>query len=122
MSDSVFRSRSRTDAADSGSDAEARICQSVDSDELLAALGDDYARRIVTLLSDESLPAREIVERLEVSRPTVYRRLNRLQEIGVVSSSMDYDPDGHHRQRFGIAVDRVTLSFDDEGVAVESPT
>jgi DNA-binding transcriptional ArsR family regulator len=94
--------------------------ESIDPDELLAVLGDDYARRIVAALGDESLPARAIVDRLDASRPTVYRRLNRLEDAGVVASAMDYDPDGHHRRRFRVALDGLTLSFDDGRVALES--
>jgi hypothetical protein len=35
---------------------------------------------------------------------------------------MSYDPDGHHRQRFRTTLDRVLLSFEDEGLVVEPST
>jgi DNA-binding transcriptional ArsR family regulator len=93
-----------------------------DADELLALLSDDYARCVLEAILDEALPAREIADRLDASRATVYRRLDRLESAGLVESSMSYDPDGHHRQRFRTTLDRVLLSFEDEGLVVEPST
>ncbi|WP_276257941.1 ArsR/SmtB family transcription factor [Haloglomus litoreum] len=86
----------------------------VDADELLSLLGDEYAREILSTLGDQSLPAREIVDRSSVSRPTVYRRLDRLEEAGLVETTMSLHPDGHHRKEFRIVVDAVELRPKDD--------
>ena len=78
----------------------------VPTDVLLDILGDGYARRILGLLSDRPRTGRELTEQTDMSRPTVYRRLETLQEHGLVRSEMQFDPDGHHRKRFHATVDR----------------
>ena len=86
---------------------------SVDPEQLLTLLGDEYTRAIIDALGAESLPAREIASRTEISRPTVYRRLDRLEAAGVVEPTMTVDPDGHHRQAFEIVIDGLELSLGD---------
>jgi len=84
----------------------------VDSEEALSMLGDNYAREILTVISTDPLPAREIADRLGASRATVYRRLNRLESAGVVRATMSYHPDGHHRKQFQADFERLVLSID----------
>lgn len=81
----------------------------LDADELLSLLGDEYAREILTTLGDQSLPARDIVDRSNMSRPTVYRRLNRLEEAGLVETRMSLHPDDHHRKEFQVVVEELEL-------------
>lgn len=88
----------------------------VDAEEFLSLLGDEYTREILTTLGDQSLPAREIVDRSSVSRPTVYRRLDRLEEAGLVETTMSLHPDGHHRKEFRIVVEKVELRPGDDAL------
>ena len=88
-----------------------RTEQPIDTDELLSVLGDNHTREILTIIGEESLPAREIAERLDISRPTVYRRLNRLESLGVVEGVMSIHSSGQHRQEFRVVLDEVTLSL-----------
>jgi DNA-binding transcriptional ArsR family regulator len=85
--------------------------RAVDTDELLALLGDEFTRDILSTLGDESLPAREIADRAAISRPTVYRRLNRLEDAGVVETNMEIHLDGKHRKQFQIVLDEVAVSL-----------
>ncbi|MFC7042138.1 ArsR/SmtB family transcription factor [Halonotius sp. GCM10025705] len=87
--------------------------RSVDPEQLLTLLGDEYTRAIIDALGTESLPAREIASRTDISRPTVYRRLDRLETAGVVEPTMTVDPDGHHRQAFEVVIDGLELSLGD---------
>jgi DNA-binding transcriptional ArsR family regulator len=91
----------------------------VDVPEVLSLLSDEYARELLSVLSEESLSARELVDRLDMSRATVYRRLDRLESAGVLESSMRIDPDGHHRKCFQAVVERMQLMFDADGVMLE---
>jgi DNA-binding transcriptional ArsR family regulator len=90
----------------------------VDVPEVLSLLSDEYARELLSVLSEESLSARELVARLDMSRATVYRRLDRLESAGVLQSSMCIDPDGHHRKCFQVVVDRMQLMFDADGITL----
>jgi len=96
--------------------------RSVDPEQLLTLLGDEYTRAIIDALGTESLPAREIASRTEISRPTVYRRLDRLEAAGVVEPTMTVDPDGHHRQAFEIVIDGLELSLGDTAATPASTT
>lgn len=87
----------------------------IDPTDSLALLSDDYARSILEALGDEPLPAREIHERLDVSRATVYRRLERLEAAGLVESSMSVHPEGHHRERYELTTDRIHVRFGSDG-------
>jgi DNA-binding Lrp family transcriptional regulator len=94
----------------------------VDSEQTLSMLGDDYAREILMAISTEALPAREIADRLDLSRATVYRRLNRLESAGVVRATMSYHPDGHHRKQFQADFDRLVLSIETDSIDVDKST
>lgn len=90
-----------------------------DGDEILSLVSDEYAQRILDALGEEPLAARELVNRLDASRATVYRRLNRLESTGVVESSMTIHPEGHHRKEFRITVERMDLTFGSDGVMID---
>ena len=85
------------------------------ADDLLALLGDEYACDILRALADEPLPARELIERHGMSRTTVYRRLDRLTDAGIVDSRLQPASDGHHRREFHLAVDELEFRVDADG-------
>ncbi len=89
-----------------------------ESTQLLPLLGDEYVMQILKTISEAAAPAREIAEEVGVSRTTVYRRLDRLEEVGLVQASMMYNPDGHHKQQYEVAVDRIQLDIGDGSLEV----
>jgi len=91
----------------------------VDTKEVLSLLSDEYALEMLNVLVEESLSARALSERLDMSRATVYRRLDRLESAGVIRSSLAVDPQGHHRKQFSVVVDRMQLMFRSDGVCLE---
>jgi len=96
--------------------------RSIDTEQLLTLLGDEYSRAIIDALGTDSLPAREIAARTDISRPTVYRRLDRLKDAGIVEPTMRVDPDGHHRQAFTVVIDELELSVGDTTTPAASST
>jgi DNA-binding transcriptional ArsR family regulator len=96
--------------------------ESSPTDEVLALLDDDYSRAILETLHAEASPARDLVDACDASRATVYRRLNRLEDAGLVRSRLAYDPDGHHRTVFEAALDTVTVDLDEDGLALTVST
>lgn len=88
----------------------------VAADELLELLGDEYACEILRALGDGPLPARDIIDDHDMSRPTVYRRLDRLTEAGIVEARLRPARDGHHRQEFRLAVDEVEFEVGTNGI------
>lgn len=86
----------------------------VDCDGLLDILGDDYVQEVIEVLSNESsyTAARDITKQTSMSKPTVYRRLNTLEEIGLITSETRIDTDGHHRKAFSLTETDFELTFD----------
>ncbi|EMA58228.1 ArsR/SmtB family transcription factor [Halorubrum lipolyticum] len=76
-------------------------------------LEDEYARSILAETSREPLSAQELVDRCDASPPTVYRRINRLQELDMVEEEQELDPDGHHYRQFSARLERVTVELRD---------
>ena len=99
-----------------------RGIEEANQETILSLMSDEYARRILDALGTGSLSARELIDRMDASRATVYRRLDRLEEAGIVESSMEIHPEGHHRKQFQVTVDRVNLAFGADGVRVDITT
>ena len=90
--------------------------QAASGEELLELLGDEYTRRVLQAVVSEPKSGREVVEEASVSKATAYRRLETLQEAGLVESRTVFDPDGHHHEQFRAILDGVTVELRDEGV------
>jgi len=84
-----------------------------DDDELIALLDDEYARAILTELTTEPMSVSELCTVCDMSDPTAYRRLDRLESVDLVTKQQELDPDGHHYKRYVALVDDVTVSFAD---------
>ena len=105
---------SRLDRRPPGDAAPDRQAVDLPPSDLLELLDDEYARAILEHTAEEARSARELVSTLSASRATVYRRLNRLEDAGLVEHRTRYDPDGHHRKTFRATLDSVTVSLDGE--------
>ncbi|MFD1641699.1 ArsR/SmtB family transcription factor [Halohasta litorea] len=81
-------------------------------------LEDEYARSILAETSVEPLSATELAERCDASSPTIYRRINRLQELDMLDEEQTLNPDGHHYRRFSARLERVTIELSDGGYEV----
>ncbi|MFB6232757.1 MAG: ArsR/SmtB family transcription factor [Haloarculaceae archaeon] len=77
--------------------------------DLLDVLSDEHAREILEVVSTSPLTAPEIADRCGISRATAYRRLERLERVGLVASEIEFDPDGHHRHRYSGVPVRLSL-------------
>jgi len=90
--------------------------------DLFALLADEHAREILAAVVEDPKSARAIVADCDCSRPTVYRRLERLSAVGLVAIDRSIDPDGHHRKLFRSRLDglRVDLRADGWSVTVDA--
>jgi DNA-binding transcriptional ArsR family regulator len=96
--------------------------ESVSSAEYLELLGDEYTRRVLSAIIDEPRTGREIIDTTEISKPTVYRRLSRLEEAGLVVTEQKLDLDGHHCKRFRAVVEEIDFEFGQNGIRVSLDT
>lgn len=84
----------------------------------LDLLEDEHARDILVALTDGPQRGRDLVAACDASRPTVYRRVNRLEAAGLVTAGTCVDPDGHHCKEFRLVRDRLTVSIANGAVTV----
>jgi len=91
----------------------ARDDSGVSGDESLetvvALLDDDHARAILTATSDEALSAKDLSERCDISQATVYRRVDRLTDAGLISERTRPRADGHHDTVYVASLDELTI-------------
>ncbi|KDS91671.1 IclR family transcriptional regulator [Halorubrum saccharovorum] len=81
-------------------------------DDVLDALADDDARRIVSALS-EPKTASDISEECDIPLSTTYRKLELLTEASLLSESTDIRRDGQHTTRYSVSFETVTVSLDE---------
>ncbi|MFQ3320384.1 MAG: two-component system response regulator AdeR [Natronomonas sp.] len=87
-------------------------------DDVLDALGDPKTRRCCYALAETPKSARELADETGYSLPTVYRRLNALQQAGIIESRTRLDPDGDHHDTFIAVTTRIQIDLED-GVRVD---
>ncbi|MBX0287716.1 helix-turn-helix domain-containing protein [Haloarcula salinisoli] len=85
-----------------------------DIETLAGLLEDETVRVILTETSDQPMSASTLEQRCDVSGPTIYRRLERLQACDLVVEQTRPDPDGgHHRKLYAANLERVTVDLVD---------
>ncbi|MGQ3328332.1 MULTISPECIES: ArsR/SmtB family transcription factor [Halorubrum] len=80
--------------------------------DVLDALADDDARRIVAALS-EPKTASDISEECDIPLSTTYRKLELLTEASLLAESTDIRRDGQHTTRYSVSFETVTVSIDE---------
>lgn len=75
-------------------------------------LDDRYAREILVETSVEPLSGVELAQRCDASEPTVYRRIDRLCDHGLLEGTQVIDPDGNHFKRYEADLAHVCIDLD----------
>ena len=104
----------------------------MDADRLLDVLGNEHARAVLVAAADRPCSVDELTELTDASRPTVYRQVEALQELGLLCERRSYADGTHYRtyeaELATVAVELTPDGFDaveddsDEGVDHDSPT
>ena len=89
-----------------------------DPEAILDVVHDDYAREILKHVSGEPQSGPELIETIDASKPTIYRRLSRLEDLDLVAAQVRPQEDGHQRKVFVADVNAVHVQFDDGNVAI----
>lgn len=84
----------------------------------LELLADPYARELLVQLRRGPRCGRALAEACSFSRPTVYRRLNRLEDAGLVDSRTRLEADGNHCKEFSLVRDVLEVTIDTEAITV----
>lgn len=83
-------------------------------EEIAALLEDDCARTILAATSTRPMTATELTDRCDASGPTVYRRIETLQEQDLLESRTKPDTEGgHHEQVYAATLAQVNVTLRD---------
>jgi len=85
----------------------------VDLATVVGLLDDEHIRSILTATSETPLSATELSERCGVSTSSIYRRLDRLTDAGLIGEQTRPRSDGHHETVYVSRLDRFELTIRD---------
>lgn len=89
------------------------------AENVFDVFGDDLSRRILVLASHRPVSAAMLADRLDASKPTIYRRVNTLAEYDLVKERIHPDrEEGNHHKRFETTLKRATFEIADGGFDV----
>ena len=88
----------------------------MDAATLGSLLADDCARTIIEATAREPQSAETLAEACEASKTTVYRRLEELEEHGLVEVRQQPDERGHHYKLYAARLDRAVVTVTESGV------
>ncbi|WP_435095951.1 helix-turn-helix domain-containing protein [Halarchaeum sp. P4] len=91
----------------------------VGADELLDTLGDSRSRAVLAAVNDEPRSAKEVADALDVSLPTVYRRLDDLEACDLVAAQTAVAPDGNHYKRYSSTFEELSVRLEDDAYEVD---
>jgi predicted transcriptional regulator len=87
----------------------------VEAADLLELLGDEYTYRVFEAVVEQPRTGRELIDAADVSKATVYRRLEELEEAGLVESTLSIASDGNHCKEFHATVSVIEVEFGADG-------
>lgn len=83
----------------------------IDND-VLDALGSSRARQLLLALRAEPRTAKELQRATGYSLPTIYRRLNDLQQAGLITEGLRVATSGNHTRTFELAAAEIRISIE----------
>jgi Mn-dependent DtxR family transcriptional regulator len=89
------------------------VSDDTDPQSVVSLLEDDSARAILESTSVEPQSKSELADELDVSLPTVSRRIERLEETGLVQEQTRLRSDGHHDSVYVAELDRFEVRLRD---------
>lgn len=80
--------------------------------ELLDVLSDEYAREILAATSIKPMSAQQLADECEMSQPTVYRRIDRLQAHGFLKEQTKIRTSNNHYCVYTATLSEVSIELD----------
>ncbi|AFK21345.1 ArsR family transcriptional regulator (plasmid) [Haloferax mediterranei ATCC 33500] len=81
--------------------------------DILDILSDEYARDILAATSVKPMSAQELANQCEMSKPTVYRRVEQLQEYDLVEEQTKIQTSGNHYNVYAATLSEFSLELDE---------
>lgn len=89
------------------------MSEECDLETVAAIIEDECARTILAETSVRAMTVNELADRMDASKPTIYRRIDDLEACGLVAARVRPDDEGHHEKVFTATFDRLTVELDD---------
>ena len=83
-------------------------------EEILDTIGDEHARRVLAAISREPRSAKELSEECDLSLPTVYRRIEMLNQYNLVKDQTLVADDGNHYEIYESNFDSTVIRLEDD--------
>jgi DNA-binding HxlR family transcriptional regulator len=83
-------------------------------EEILNTIGDEHARTVLAAISRSPRSAKELADECDLSLPTIYRRLELLQEHELITERTAVAEDGNHYNIYECNFDSTVIALKDE--------
>jgi len=88
--------------------------------EVLDRLGDEYSVRILSALTDDEMSAKGITEKLDIPIATVYRRIDELDDAGLIQfEGKALTPEDKRVKVYRSYIDELRIFFESDEPQVE---
>ena len=87
-------------------------------EEILDTIGDEHARRVLAAISREPRSAKDLAEECDLSLPTVYRRIDMLEQYDLVTDRTLVADDGNHYKVYESNFESTVISLEDDEYTV----
>lgn len=88
-------------------------------EEILNTIGDEHARTVLAAISRDPRSAKELSEECDLSLPTIYRRLELLQEHDLITERTAVADDGNHYNIYECNFDSTVITLEDQEYKVQ---
>jgi predicted ArsR family transcriptional regulator len=89
------------------------------ADNVFDVIGDSLARKLLVILSEGQRDVDELTEQLDVSRPTIYRRLDTLADYDLIKIHQEIDTEGHHYKTYETTLQQISFQIEDGGYDID---
>ncbi len=89
---------------------------------VVTLLADEYARTVLRETVAEPRPVDALAEACDADPSTVYRRVERLTDAGLLEAEQRLDPGGHHYKVYAASLQEARVSLDEEGFSIDVET
>lgn len=87
-------------------------------EEILDTIGDSHARTVLAEVSRKEQSAKELAAGLDLSLPTIYRRLEMLESHDLVKERTLVADDGNHYKEYTCNFNSTVISLEDDDFEV----
>lgn len=87
---------------------------------ILDVFGDPIARATLVLANDDAISVKEIAETLDVSTPTIYRRIDPLVDANLLEERRQIDQKGNQHNVYRTLLDEVTFTIEGDSYTVDT--